>query len=208
MKPVVDSVMSPVSNNVGTTKPTLSESAVVHSNSQNFSHKSKKDHSSNTINPPVLSEVEEKMVPYIAETKDASPVLDVDWMYFIDSVGQSQFHQLLPAFIRHTNLNIFVLRLCDKLSDHPTVEYYDERGTCLSSTRSSLTNMEILQQCAQATQTVDQDGDSKLLIVGTHRDVEDQCDGETRDDKNEKLLELLIPSMISSLVNIATLLCC
>ena len=194
MKPVVNSVMSPVSNNVGTTKSTLKGSVDVHSNSQNFSQKSKKEYTSYTIDPPVLSEVEEKMVPYIAETKGAEPIRDVDWMYFIDSGGQPQFHQLLPAFIHHTNLNIFVLRLCDKLSDHPTDKYY-ERGTCISSTPSLLTNKEILQRCAQATQTVDQDGVSKLLIVGTHRDLEDQCHGETRIDKNKKLLELLIPSM-------------
>ena len=142
-----------------------------------------------------LLEVEEQLVPYIAETKDAALLLDVDWMYFIDSGGQPQFHQVLPAFMHHTNLNIFVFRLCDKLSDYPPVEYYDERGTCVSSTPSSLTNMEILQRCAQATQTVDQDGDSRLLIVGTHRDIENECDGETRNDKNEKLLELLTPSM-------------
>ena len=203
-KPVDNSVTSPGSNNVGTT-PTLSESVDVHSNSQNVSHKSKKDLSSYTIDPPVLSEVEEKMIPYIAESKDASPtcILDVDWMYFIDSGGQSQFHQLLPAFMHHSNLNIFVLRLCDKLSDHPTIEYYDERGTCISSTPSSLTNKEILQCCAQATQTVDQDGVTKLLIVGTHRDLEDQCDGETRDNKNVKLLELLIPSMEGHLMYFA-----
>ena len=200
MKPVVNSVMFPVRHNVGITKPTLSESADVHSNSQNFSHRNKKDHTSYTIEPPVLSEIEEKMVPYIAETKDAASILDVDWMYFIDSGGQPQFHQLLPAFIHHTNLNIFVLRLCDKLSDHPTDKYY-ETGTCISSKRSSLTNTEILQRCAQATQTVDQDGVSKLLIVGTHRDLEDQCHGETRDDKNYKLLELLKPSMEGHLLH-------
>ena len=95
--------------------------------------------------------------------------------------------------MHHTNLNIFVLRLCDKLSDHPTIEYYDERGTCIPSTASLLTNKEILQCCAQATQTADQDGDSRLIIVGTHRDL--QCDGETMEDKNKQLLELLTPSM-------------
>ena len=149
----------------------------------------------NSDDPPELLKVEEQLVPYIANTKDAVPVLDVDWIYFIDSGGQPQFHQLLPAFMHHTNLNIFVLRLCDTLNDHPTVEYYDEGGTCIYSTPSLLTNKEILQRCAQATQTVDQDGVSKLLIVGTHRDQEDQCRGETRDSKNEKLLELLTPSM-------------
>ena len=149
----------------------------------------------NSDDPPELLKVEEQLVPYIASTKDSAPILDVDWIYFIDSGGQPQFHQLLPAFMHHTNLNIFVLRLCDKLSDHPTVKYYDEGGTCIYSTPSLLTNKEILQHCAQATQTVDQEGVSKLLIVGTHRDLEDQCHGETRDNKNEKLLELLIPSM-------------
>ena len=152
-------------------------------------------HVNNSDDPPELLKVEEQLVPYIANTKDSVPILDVDWIYFIDSGGQPQFHQLLPAFMHHTNLNIFVLRLCDKLSDHLTVQYYDNGGTCIYSTPSLLTNKEILQRCAQATQTVDQDGVSRLLIVGTHRDLEDQCHGETRIDKNEKLLELLTPSM-------------
>ena len=145
-----------------------------------------------------ISDVTKQLIPYIARSKDASPLCDVDWLYFIDSGGQPQFHQLLPAFMHHTNLNICVLRLCDKLSDHPTVEYYDERGTCISSTASLLTNKEILQCCAQATQTADQDGDSRLIIVGTHRDL--QCDGETVEDKNEHLLELLTPSMKDHLI--------
>ena len=150
MKDVVNSAISPVSISVGTS---VSESAHIYTNSQNILHESKIKHSSYTVDPPVLSEVEEQLIPYIAETKNAPPIHDVDWMYFIDSGGQPQFHQLLPAFMHHTNLNIFVLKLCDKLSDHPTVEYYDERGTCVSSTSSLLTNKEILQHCAQATQT-------------------------------------------------------
>ena len=77
----------------------------------------------NSDDPLELLKVEEQLVPFITKTKDAAPILDVDWMYFIDSGGQPQFHQVLPAFMHHTNLNIFVLRLCDKLSDHPTVEY-------------------------------------------------------------------------------------
>ena len=141
------------------------------------------------------TELGQELIPYIANTKDAAALGDIDWVYFIDSGGQPQFLQLLPAFIHHTHLNIFVLRLCDKLSDHPTVEYYDERGTCLSPTASLMTNMETLQCCAQATQTADQDGDSRLLIVGTHRDQEDQCKEETREEKNEQLLELLTPTM-------------
>ena len=145
-----------------------------------------------------VSEVTKQLIPCISRSKDAAPLSNMDWLYFIDSGGQPQFHQPMLAFMHHTNLNIFVLRLCDKLSDHPPVEYYDERGTCISSTASLLTNEEILQRCAQATQTADQDGDSRLIIVGTHRDL--QCDGETMEDKNKQLLELLAPSMEGHLI--------
>eukprot|EP00731_Ephydatia_muelleri_P024053 Em0016g324a len=155
------------------------------------------DRKSDSLHMHHVSEVTQQMIPYIAKFRDAPPLPDVDWLYFIDSGGQPQFHQLLPAFMHHTNLNIFVLRLCDKLSDHPTAEYYDGTGACVSSPASLLTNKEILQSCAQATQTADQDGDSRLIMVGTHRDL--QCDGETIKDKNEQLLSLLTPSMKSHL---------
>ena len=170
-----------------------------HSSSPSVTNSAVQPKPQQTIDPVLVSQVTEQLIPYIARSKDAAtPLLDVDWLYFIDSGGQPQFHQLLPAFMHHTNLNIFVLRLCDKLSDHPTVEYYDERGTCTSSTASLMTNKEILQCCAQATQTADQDGDSRLIIVGTHQDL--QCDGETLKDKNEQLLELLTPSLKNHLM--------
>ena len=184
-KQAVHNVPSPVGSRVAQTN---------HSSSPSVTNFAIQPTPQETIDPVLVSEVTEQLIPYIARSKDAATsLLDVDWLYFIDSGGQPQFHQLLPAFMHHTNLNIFVLRLCDKLSEHPTVEYYDERGTCTSSTASLMTNKEILQCCAQATQTADQDGDSRLLIVGTHRDL--QCDGETLEDKNKQLLELLTPSL-------------
>ena len=155
-----------------------------------------------TVEINKISEVEENLVPFIADTGNTSPLRDIDWVYFIDSGGQPQFHQLLPAFMRHTitntpeplhhnNLNIFVLRLCDKLSDKPTIEYYEE-GKCIHSSISLMTNMEILRSCAQPIQAADKDGNSRLIIVGTHRDLENKV--ETRQDKNKLLLQLLKPS--------------
>ncbi|KAL5515567.1 hypothetical protein EMCRGX_G000749 [Ephydatia muelleri] len=155
-----------------------------------------------TVEINKISEVEENLVPFIADPGNTSPLRDIDWVYFIDSGGQPQFHQLLPAFMRHTitntpeplhhnNLNIFVLRLCDKLSDKPTIEYYEE-GKCIHSSISLMTNMEILRSCAQPIQAADKDGNSRLIIVGTHRDLEDKV--ETRQDKNKLFLQLLKPS--------------
>ena len=180
-KQAVHNVPSPVGSRVAQTN---------HSSSPGVFNSALQPKPQQTIDPVLVSEVTEQLIPYIARSKDAATsLLDVDWLYFIDSGGQLQFHQLLPAFMHHTNLNIFVLRLCDKLSEHPTVEYYDERGTCTSSTASLMTNKEILQCC-----TADQDGDSRLLIVGTHRDQEEKYK-ETREEKNEQLLELLTPTM-------------
>ena len=145
-----------------------------------------------------LSDVTEKLIPHIAKCKDA-PLISTDWIYFIDSGGQPQFHQLLPAFMHNTNLNIFVFRLRDKLSDPIPVPTYFENDACVSSFTSSMSNTEILQCCAQATQTTGQEEEPKLLIVGTHRDEEHMCD-ETKHDKDKLLLELLTPSMKSHLL--------
>ena len=154
-----------------------------------------------TVEINKISEVEENLVPFIADSSNTSPLRDIDWVYFIDSGGQPQFHQLLPAFMCHTitntpeplhhnNLNIFVLRLCDKLSDQPTIEYYEE-GKCIHSSKSLMTNIEILRCCAQPIQAADKDGNSRLIIVGTHRDLENK--EETRQDKNKLLFQLLKP---------------
>ena len=62
-------------------------------------HEPKMQYAYNSVDALVLLEVEEQLVPYIAKTKDADPILDVDWIYLIDSGGQPQFHQLLPACI-------------------------------------------------------------------------------------------------------------
>ena len=79
----------------------------------------------------------------------------------------------------------------DKLSDQPTIEFYEE-GKCTYSSKSLQTNMEILRCCAQPIQAADKDGNSRLIIVGTHRDLENK--EETTQDKNKLLLQLLKPS--------------
>lgn len=144
------------------------------------------------------SDFVDKMIPCIATCKDV-PLLDINWVYFVDSGGQPQFHQLLSFFMYNTDLNIFVFRLCDRLCDNPTITFY-ENGSPLHSSTSVLSNIEIVQSCVQATQTLDEDGQSKLLIVGTHRDKENECERETKDDKNDMLKRLIPSSMKKKLV--------
>ena len=83
--------------------------------------------------------------------------------------------------MQKTNLNIVVLKLSDKLHDHPPIAYYNQ-GECISSITSTLTNMEIFKCCAQAT---------RLSMT----DLE--CKDETRCMKDDMFLEA-IPSSVES----------
>ena len=139
----------------------------------------------------------DKMIPCIATYKD-DPLLEINWVYFIDSGGQPQFHELLSHFMYNTDLNIFVFRLCEKLNDNPTILFY-ERDSLLHSSVSVLSNTEIMQRCIQATQTLDEGVLSKLLILGTHRDKVNECEGENLVDKNN-MLKRLIPSAVKQKV--------
>lgn len=120
-------------------------------------------------NDIALSETGVDLIAEIAKDGPSSkPVIKIGWVYFIDSGGQPQFHQLLPAFITNADIFIFVLRLCDNLNDIPTPEYYDSTGMCHTMKFSSNlpTNAAILKGCVTAMVGTK----AQLLIVGTHRD--------------------------------------
>jgi len=145
----------------------------------------------------------EKVLENLSESSGSKQLLDVDWIYLIDSGGQREFYETLPAFLNHPSLNIFVLRLCERLNEHPSIEYYAQSGQRIGRPRCSyFTNEELLMRCAQTIQSQHfspEAPDSKLVIVGTHKDLEEECP-ETRKEKNERLLSTLSPAFDQSLV--------
>ena len=123
---------------------------------------------------------------------------DMTWVYLVDSGGQPQFHELLTAFVRNASVGIFVHKLSERLDDHPHVQYFDRQGEqCGNGYPSPLSNRDIFQHCVQTVQslpyTTAESTRPQLAIVGTHRDEEHQCKGESREEKNEKLLEIVRP---------------
>ena len=123
---------------------------------------------------------------------------DMTWVYLVDSGGQPQFHELLSAFVRNALVGIFVQKLSERLDDHPHVRYFDKKGKeCGTGHRSPLSNRGIFQHCIQTVQslsyTTEESLDPNLAIVGTFRDEEHLCKGESRSEKNEQLLEILHP---------------
>ena len=113
----------------------------------------------------------------------------VKWIQFIDSGGQLQYHDILPLFIQDPMVTIFVLKLSEELSHHPTIEYYGADGKPVGKPyRSSLSHKQILQHCLGAIHS--QDAHPLIIIVGTHRDAKDSC-AETIQEKNQQLQALL-----------------
>ena len=139
----------------------------------------------------------------IAATSGSQQFLNCDWVYLIDSGGQIEFLEVLPAFLQHTSVCLFVTKLSETLNEHPTIQYFKEGELVGKPKQCPFTNKEMLMRCVQTIQTQRIHGStnqgSKLVMVGTHRDLEGQC-SESRQQKNEELKQLLCPLFEQSLV--------
>ena len=116
------------------------------------------------------------------------------WIQFIDSGGLLQYHDILPLFIQDPMVTIFVLKLSEELSHHPTIEYYGENGKPVGKPyRSSLSHKQILQHCLGAIHS--QDAHPLIIVVGTHRDaLRWRFWKESMEEKNKQLKALLDPT--------------
>ena len=153
----------------------------------------------------VVDELLEKLANGLKESGGQKRVTKLDFLYFLDSGGQPQFHELLPSFIPNLSAILFVLKLSEKLSHNPEVEFY-EKGRLVCSYRSLYSHEQILKRCIRALQPENRSIESSsssspcIAIVGTHRDLELSCEGETREEKNQKLLDLLQPTFGNNLI--------
>ena len=155
---------------------------------------------------------------HIATTSEPQQLLDCDWIYLIDSGGQIEFLEALPAFLQHTSVCLFVTNLSEKLSECPKIEYYEHGKPVGKPTLCPFTNEQMLMRCVQTIQTqcIDQDSGtnkgsqqskedgitnqgSKLVMVGTHQDLAGQC-SESTEEKNHLLQSKLCPEFDNSLV--------
>ena len=143
-------------------------------------------------------QLEVEPVDLISQSSGSRKLLEVDWVYIVDSGGQPQFHKILPAFICYASACVFVTKLNKPLTDHPMIEYYSQDGQQHGTPyRSLLTHEQTLQHCFQALQSRHCTSSSPqsgpmVFVAGTHKDLEHHCP-ETRGAKNKKLLEALRP---------------
>ena len=161
----------------------------------------KGSHSKEKISLPSLGTHDEltKLLDGISKSDDLEALSVFRKVKLIDSGGQPQFHEVLPVFLRRMSLYIFVFKLSEELATKPMVEYFGEDGKRVGTPyRSPQSNEQLLKHCLRTLHThrssPDTKGEcSKIMIVGTHRDEEHLCTTETREEKNKKLEELLLP---------------
>ena len=111
----------------------------------------------------------------------------VHWIHFLDSGGQSAFHDILPAFIHNISVVIFVIKLSEAMDEQPFDDYY-EGGKPIGDTKKSPYQVkEILKSMIQS--ICSEKNCSKLLIIGTHSDK--ISTKESLSDKNAIIKSLL-----------------
>jgi len=135
---------------------------------------------------------------------DTEAPLEVSLVYLTDSGGQPQFHELLPIFLRRTSVYIFVMKLSETLDERPLIKYFDENGNVICKPYTTAhTNLQILRHCIRTMQSHKfQKAAGKapnLLFIGTHKDQEHLCP-ETREIKNQKLADMLLPEFQDEVV--------
>ena len=139
----------------------------------------------------------EKLIAGVELTEEEEDeLMSSVWIYFTDSGGQPQFHELLPLFIHDVSSVIIVSRLSDRLDDHPPDEFYQDGQIIGKKSSTHLTTTEQIKCLTSSllSRSCD-DGDiPDIIMVGTHRDKAHECP-ESIEEKDEKLLKILGPEL-------------
>ena len=135
----------------------------------------------------------DSFIPLIKKSKGSLRLLDVHWVYLIDTGGQPQFLQLLPAFIENISSCVCFVRLDQDLDEKPTVKFFNKSGTqCGESYESEHTNLQVIESCVRTIHSkccLNSDKSPNFFVVGTHLDKyeEKSTPSETIETKNTKL---------------------
>ena len=173
---------------------TIKDGALVLERQLPFSEKHA-DQSSYTFNATFLDAIKNidicsELIQRVTKLTTAR-LMDVDFIYLLDSGGQPPFREMLPQ----ASAIVLMQKLNKRLDFKPTIRYREEGGKVDKGYTSELTNEQILHQFFQAVQS----HETKVFVVGTHKDKEGDCKGENRDIKNKKLLEAFRPVLAKQL---------
>ena len=153
----------------------------------------------------IIHDVLDKMFELIAECPDdEEPISYLRKVRIVDSGGQPQFHEVLPIFLRKMSMIVFVFKLSEDLSSRPKIEYFEEGSALGTPYKSDFTTEQLIQDSLvslhshQSSKEKDDDS-AQIALLGTHKD-EEKNSNETREMKNQRLREILLPTFEKELV--------
>ena len=150
--------------------------------------------------PPGRSHAEESVVHTLSKVNMSfkyiyEKIYKLQLILFLDSGGQPQFHEVLPALSHNICLIMLFLKLNERLDDLCSTAFTDERGQWFhEDCPSLLTNEQMLVQLVHTMMSKplpQVEGKCPMfMVIGTHLDRIDECEGETLQDKNDALANL------------------
>ena len=124
------------------------------------------------------------------------PNLKVTLVSFIDSGGQPQFLDLLPAFVQDVSTVLFAVNLSENLNHCPEICFYGQDSQLVGKPYiSPSSHKQVFDQCVRAALT--RDVHPYVFVVGTHRDEEQKC-SEKRKDKDKIIRKMPKPEILIS----------
>ena len=153
----------------------------------------------------VIQEVLDKMFELIDKCSESEdPISFLRKVLITDCGGQPQFYEILPIFLKRMSMIVFVIKLSEELSSRPMIEYYENGKSLGTPYESDLTTEQLLQQGLRSLHShrssKDKGDDApQIVVVGTHKDEEGKCK-ESREAKNQKLREMLLPTFKDEVV--------
>ena len=150
-----------------------------------------------------IDQVKAKKLIQLVQSGTASHrLMDMELIYLIDTGGQQSFWDLIPIFACDTSATLFVHRLCETLDEHPLNNLFQGGEQVGPSQRATLTTTQAFKTMLQS---LDQEearqkgGQSKIITIGTHRDLAGDCT-ETLEEKNKKFAAIVLDHFQSHVV--------
>ena len=136
-----------------------------------------------------------------ARSKTVEKLGDQDLMDVRDSGGQPMFHEVLPAFVTNTMFGILTVKLNESLHTYPLIEYYIRGNQIGEPFKSPFTHLQTFRHCLRVLQsTCKPTICPKIIFVGTHKDLEHECQHEDRKEKDRQLQSIIPPEMKDNII--------
>ena len=111
------------------------------------------------------------------------------------------FHEVLPLFVKNTTFGVLTVKLNERLDSYPMVDYYSNGKPVGEPFPSPFTHLQTFRHCMRVLQSTCSKGTCpKLVFIGTHKDLEQECPDENREEKNRKLRSIIPPELKRSIL--------